>query len=394
MTTLLASHFDEYSFSSRTYQLIITCWLDTEDLQLFKNRIVNECDESLYLLDSRDDIKHTHGEGGTLLRYKCSTEKYMNRTLSKLFQLCEDYGWDDDDLKFVLAYHGSLPRGELGTFGRYEYRDGKCVHHFEETGSDIQRRSMSQMRMLVVNEFQQMVLPSAELCKHGMIDDLQLEILSFLPYFGLTMSVLSALEKAWIDAYNSRYNSRYKTDFAYALVEKVKQKWYSIRDENLHILSLQMILRDHELIESFACLVEQITGFRMQKTEKCKFYGSAKGCKNSEKCRFSHNNPYHTDKCLYFDAINGCMYGDDCYYRHSMSDLEEPDIDCFFDASSSEEEEDEAEEENNEHEVEIGQEVEGQPLQINLVPATYMCFLCKKIGHHWIMNCQQKRRRS
>ena len=50
----------------------------------------------------------------------------------------------------------------------------------------------------------------------------------------------------------------------------------------------------------------------------CPFYGSARGCKWSEKCWDDHSDPNSVPFCTDYNSPNGCPYGDDCYFRHQQ----------------------------------------------------------------------------
>eukprot|EP01084_Bolivina_argentea_P188118 323916_1 len=47
----------------------------------------------------------------------------------------------------------------------------------------------------------------------------------------------------------------------------------------------------------------------------CRFYGSMKGCRFVNNCRFSHNNPNSISLCRYYQT-NTCQKGHNCLFRH------------------------------------------------------------------------------
>ena len=44
----------------------------------------------------------------------------------------------------------------------------------------------------------------------------------------------------------------------------------------------------------------------------CAFYNSPSGCKNGDKCQFSHDNSHNKEICKFFNSPSGCKYGDKC----------------------------------------------------------------------------------
>ena len=286
--------------------------------------------------------------------------------------------WEGTDMRFALIYDNNHFRN----FGIYECENGECINHFEESSTDILKRYKQEICSLIRNEFENMLFP-----KNILFRELHSEILSFTPYFGLNMDALCVLEETWKyintekmsgvqtkSCWEWKYGnikSWYEKDdnFAYLLFAKLRTKLHQIRDLNEHISVRSFRMIEWRFFDGYiVSLIEDITGFTMKRRAKCKYYGSAAGCKNGDECDWSHNNPYSVPLCLYFNAFEGCTRGNKCYFRHSESDQEEPDNDCFFDVIP--------ELETNENEV--------KP------PPTYFCFGCKVIGDHWIMDCPQK----
>ena len=51
----------------------------------------------------------------------------------------------------------------------------------------------------------------------------------------------------------------------------------------------------------------------------CRFYGSARGCRNGNRCQYNHNNPHLIPFCKYHTTINGCRYSSNCKFRHELN---------------------------------------------------------------------------
>ena len=57
-------------------------------------------------------------------------------------------------------------------------------------------------------------------------------------------------------------------------------------------------------------------------TQNCRFYGSMKGCRNGNNCRFNHNNPNSIPLCRNFNGLNtSCKYGNNCSFRHTSFNI-------------------------------------------------------------------------
>ena len=278
--------------------------------------------------------------------------------------------WKQTDLQFALLCEYTPPSAK---YEIYEITDGEGIHHFEETLSQFFKRNNQQFIGCIKQQFENMLFPknSHIFC----INDLRSEILSFVPHYGLDMQTLCVLEEVW-KYINTEWMSgtKYyekkwyeKTDnFAFLLYTQLRQKLFEIRDQNEHIrhITRKKFIENTFFDKYLVKLIHQITGFEMRRRAKCKYYGSAAGCKNGDKCSWSHNNPQSVPLCSYFNSFDGCNRGDQCYFRHE--EIEKPDIDCFFDVEL----------ERNIHQ--------------RIPPAKYFCFKCKAIGEHWIMDCLTK----
>lgn len=49
----------------------------------------------------------------------------------------------------------------------------------------------------------------------------------------------------------------------------------------------------------------------------CKYYGSVKGCRYGNNCRYSHSNPNSVPLCHYYGNNNNCHFGSSCKFRHT-----------------------------------------------------------------------------
>eukprot|EP01084_Bolivina_argentea_P200415 342717_1 len=54
------------------------------------------------------------------------------------------------------------------------------------------------------------------------------------------------------------------------------------------------------------------------KSDLCKWYGSAIGCKYNNKCLYSHSNPHSIAICKQYETHGYCVSGNQCKYRHSL----------------------------------------------------------------------------
>eukprot|EP01084_Bolivina_argentea_P178715 308876_1 len=263
-------------------------------------------------------------------------------------------------------------------YGKKAYENGESVENMKETIDDILKRVNTEFRNLIRNEFKKLLFPNTKL----FAEDLKAEILSFAPYFGLSMNILIMLEDSWKIIMRQKSAARpvagnygwlepknkKVTNFGYKLIEKLKIKFDEILESNEHIISLRLLLP--EFFENYYVkLIEDITAFQMDKRIKCKYYGSASGCRNDDKCRFAHNNPYSVELCRYYGSIGGCDRDNSCYFRHSESDQEQSDRDCYYHVIS-------------EYEIK-------EDMNKKIPPLKYFCFKCKMMGDHWIMDCHE-----
>eukprot|EP01080_Neovahlkampfia_damariscottae_P004635 gene4635-8208_t len=57
-------------------------------------------------------------------------------------------------------------------------------------------------------------------------------------------------------------------------------------------------------------------------TKPCAFYNSPSGCKNGDKCQFSHSNSHNKEICKFFNSPGGCKYGEKCFFVHESLNFE------------------------------------------------------------------------
>eukprot|EP00484_Ammonia_sp_Unknown_P001877 CAMPEP_0197023668 /NCGR_PEP_ID=MMETSP1384-20130603/4333_1 /TAXON_ID=29189 /ORGANISM="Ammonia sp." /LENGTH=229 /DNA_ID=CAMNT_0042451915 /DNA_START=58 /DNA_END=743 /DNA_ORIENTATION=+ len=179
--------------------------------------------------------------------------------------------------------------------------------YFEENPCQILKQCKSELRELMVDELKKLVFPS-EILSGDIHDhnDVKLEILAFTPSFGLNMDTLCMIERTWFDMQTAETMSvdiknvwieskLSEKNSAYLLFTKLKMRWNELfanvewraicGDNKMYQIRLQVLLYsrfEHVVIST----LKDITGFEMQRGEKCKYFGSAAGCVRRHRCPY------------------------------------------------------------------------------------------------------------